>query len=639
MKKIMFIAAAALLGLTACTEDYKDWVQQEQPTQPEVVSFGNGTIATVAATDLNVLAEGEEMVQVCSIEAPTTTDEAYTPEYVINFDEASFALDEQGRMKAEDLQGVLAGAYGVRPVEREVQATVSMYLTDGTTKVLVATSEPFTIKATPQAPVIEAAYYLTGSINGWDNSNTDYKLTNDGSDPYDNPTFKLRFPAPEGGEDIEFKMTPESGLGGDWSGCLAADSIAGKFVYKNAGGNLVIKADPDALYYELTFNMLELTWTVESLGFNEYIYEIGGESGWSENHPLHGDGNGKYTGVHFLNDEFKFKPNKDNWDGDFEKVSGNAYEGTLSASGAGNIDAPEAGFYYIEVDLVAMTYKLTPISTIGLIGPAGIDWDNDVELTYNENLKCWEVHTLLHAGEFKFRANHDWSINWGGSFSELTQGGDNLVIDEEAEYTIRLYLSDESPAHCTLSTYPDNLYEIGNESGWATSHLLANQGQGIYTGIYYLNGEYKFKPYADSWDDDYEKVEGDAYAGTLSVTGAGNIDAPKSGVYQITVDLATMSYQLTELTSVSIIGTVKGSWDTDVELTYNVEAGCWETTAELSAGEFKFRANHDWAINWGGSFEDLSQNGENMNLEEAGTYKVQLFLSYPGAHHCTVTKQ
>ncbi len=642
MKKILFIAAAALFGLAACTEDFKDWTPQAQPTQPEVVSFGNGTIATVAGTNLNVLPEGEELVQVCSISAPTATDEAFTPKYVINFGDQSFDLDAQGRMKAEDLQALLSDAYGLRPVERELQATVTMYLTNGNTEIFIATSDPFTVKATPVAPVIEAAYYLTGSINGWDNTNTDYKLTNDGSDPYENPVFKLRFEAPEDGSDIEFKMTPESGLGGDWSGCLTAGNEEGKFSYNNAGGNLVITADPDALYYELTFNMLDQTWSVAPIGFNEFIYEIGNESGWSAVHPLHGNGLGQYEAVIYLDGEFKFKPNKDNWDGDWEKASGDGTSGTLTTDGGPNVDGAAAGFYFVQVDLKEMTYKITPVQNISIIGSVRGSWDTDVEMTYNEILNCWEARETLVAGEFKFRLNHDWGINWGGEFENLTQGGANLQLAADGPYIIRLYLSDEAPAHCTVkadSGYPDNIFEIGNESGWGVSHLLLGNGAGQYSGIYYLNGEFKFKPNKDNWDGDFEKVSGDAYAGTLTTDGGPNIDGPEAGVYMIDVDLTAMTYKLTALTSVSIIGSVKGSWDTDVDLTYNPEAGCWETTAELGAGEWKFRANHDWAINWGGSESNLAQDGANLQLAEAGTYKVQLFLSYAGAHYCTVTKQ
>ncbi len=297
MKKFMYIAAAALLGLTACTEDYKDWTPQQQPTQPATVTFGDGSVTTVPAIDLNALEEGQSMVKVAAITAPTATDANYAPYYTLNIGEESYALDAEGQMSVAELQNIVANVYGRKPVEREITATVSMWINNGATAVKLATSAPFTIKAIPQAPTIEAAYYLTGTINGWNNADDTYKLTNDGSDPYSNPTFKLRIPATEDGSDIEFKMTPESGLNGDWSKCLAAADEEGKFNYDNQGGNFVIKADPDALFYDITFNMLDQTWKATSVGFNEFIYEIGSESGWSEPHPLHGNGQGQYEAV------------------------------------------------------------------------------------------------------------------------------------------------------------------------------------------------------------------------------------------------------------------------------------------------------------------------------------------------------
>ena len=640
MKKFMYIAAAALLGLTACTEDYKDWLPQQQPTQPATVTFGDGSVTTVPTIDLNALAEGQETVKVASIVAPTASAEGYAPFYTLNIGEETYAIDADGQMSAAELQEIVANIYGRKPVARDVTATISMWISNGATAVKTATSAPFIIKAIPQAPVIEAAYYLTGSINGWDNTDTTYKLTNDGSDPYTNPTFKLRIPAPEDGSNIEFKMTPESGLGGDWSGCLAAGAEEGKFCYNNAGGNLVITADPDALYYDLTFDMLDQTWKATPVGFNEFIYEIGNEGGWSEVHPLHGNGQGQYEAVIYLDGEFKFRPNKDNWEGDWEKASGDGTGGTLTADGGPNVDGVEAGFYFVQVDLKEMTYKLTPITSISIIGSVRGMWDTDVDMTYNETLKCWEARETLNAGEFKFRANHDWGINWGGTFDDLTQGGANLNLDADGPYIIRLFLSDEAPAHCTVkadSGYPDFIYEIGNESGWSASHPLLGDGSGKYAGIYYLNGEFKFKPNADNWDNDYEKASGDAYAGTLKQDGGPNVDAPEPGVYVIDVDLAAMTYKLTALTAVGIIGN-GGDWATDIDMTYNVEAGCYEVTTELAAGEFKFRANHDWAINWGGSFENLTQDGANLSVAEAGTYKVQLFLSYAGKHCCKLTK-
>jgi hypothetical protein len=43
--------------------------------------------------------------------------------------------------------------------------------------------------------------------------------------------------------------------------------------------------------------------------------------------------------------------------------------------------------------------------------------------------------------EWKFRANDGWDINLGGSLSNLTQGGDNIVCSEAGTFTITLDLS------------------------------------------------------------------------------------------------------------------------------------------------------------------------------------------------------
>jgi hypothetical protein len=640
MTKKILLGLALVASLAACTDDYKDWLDPQVVGQPQTVSFGDGSITTVGVIDLNNVTD--ENVKVCTITAPTASKEGFEPIYSISIDDANFDISADGAMSVADLQACVVNQYGnCRPVERGIQGTVSMWLTDGTTTVKTATSAPFTLWVIPKAPVIETAYYLTGSINGWDNTDTTYKLTNDGSDPYDNPIFKLRIPATEDGSNIEFKMTPESGIGGDWSGCLAAGSEEGRFNYNNDGGNFVITADPDALFYDITFNMLDQTWSATPVGFNEFIYEIGNESSWSEPHALHGDGNGTYTAVIYLDGEFKFKPNKDNWEGDWEKASGDATSGTLTPDGGPNVDAVAPGFYYIKVDLKEMTYALTSVSSISIIGSVKGNWDTDVDMTYNESLKCWEARETLNAGEFKFRLNHDWPINWGGAFDNLVQDGSNLQLAADGPYIIRLYLSGEAPAHCTVkadSGYPDFFYEIGNEGGWSTNHALAGNGSGLYQGYYYLDGEFKFKPNADNWEEDLEYVDGTTMGGTLQSSGGPNCPDPGAGFYQINLDLTAYTYSLVRIDAIGIIGGFN-SWQSDVDMTYNKDAGCWEATTTIDSDTaLKFRANHDWAINWGGDMNNLTQDGADLNVA-AGTYKFQLYLSYQGNNRVVITRQ
>lgn len=638
IKKILSLIAF-VASIAACTDDYKDWLSPQVVPQPETVSFGNGSVSTVGVIDFNSVTA--DKVKVCNITAPTSTDAGYKlTSYVITLGgDATYDITADGVMTAADLHSYVAKTFGRRPVERAVEATVSTWLTNGSTTVKII-SDVFHITAIPQAPNIEAAYYLTGSINGWDNTDTTYKLTNDGSDPYENPTFKVRIPAAEDGGNIEFKMTPESGLGGDWSGCLAAAEEEGKFNYNNEGNNLIITADPDALFYDLTFNMLDQTWSYAPVGFNEVIYEIGNESGWSEPHPLYGNGLGQYEAIIWLDGEFKFKPNKDNWDGDWEKASGDATGGTLTTDGGPNIDGVAAGFYLVQVDLKEMTYTITAVNSISIIGSVRGSWDTDIDMTYNENFKCWEARETLNAGEYKFRMNHDWGINWGGTMDNLEHNGANLQLAADGAYIIRFFINGDGPARCTVkedSGYPDFFYEIGNEGGWSTNHQLAGNGSGQYQGYYWLDGEFKFKPNKDNWDNDLEYINGTTMGGTLTDGGGPNCPDPGAGFYQINLDVAGMTYSLLKIESISMIGGFNG-WGEDLEMTYNTAEGCWEVTTDAVSGEYKFRANHDWAINWGGTETDLSQDGSNLNIE-AGTYKFQLYISYAGNNHVVITKQ
>jgi hypothetical protein len=634
MKKVLYAIGLALLAVS-CTDDYTDWANPFK-NDPEAAKSITLNIAEVGTIDLATVTD--ETIKIFS-PSLAIDDEAevsyqakiYGPE---EGEEAEFEVGADGSVMTSILELAVYSLYGQRPVTREIPMDVTGLVKVGgqTFKAIGKT----TLRVIPNAPEIEAAYYLTGTINGWDNTNTDYKLTNDGSDPYENPVFTCRIPAPEDGSNVEFKMTPESGLGGDWSKCLAAGD-EGKFKYNNDGGNFVITADPDALFYDITFNMLDQTWKATSVGFNAFIYEIGNESGWGEPHPLYGDGNGYYSAVIYLDGEFKFKPNKDNWDGDWEKVSGDATSGTLTTEGGPNMDGVDAGFYFVQVDLKEMTYSVTPVTSISIIGSVRGAWDTDIDMTYNEIMKCWEARETLSAGEFKFRLNHDWAINWGGTNDDLVQGGANLQLAADGAYVIRLFLSDEAPAHCTVKEdngYPDNFYEIGNEGGWGISHLLLGDGNGKYQGYYWLDGEYKFKPNADNWDNDLEYVSGDTTSGSLTDGGGPNCPDPGAGFYQINLDFANMYYSLTKIESVSLIGGFN-DWSGDVEMTYNVEEGCWEVTTDAVEGEFKFRANHDWAINWGGDVDALKQDGSNLTLD-GGTHTFKLYLSYEGAHHVTI---
>lgn len=177
------------------------------------------------------------------------------------------------------------------------------------------------------------------------------------------------------------------------------------------------------------------------------LYYVGDIGGWGMFFPMSEVDTDKFAGYYYIAKAdnastwgFKFTITPD-WDNP-QYGTGGSY-GTL-ALGGGNADLPEGGstgFYRIDVNLADLTYSVTPISTISLVGSAvagDTSWGTDYDLTFNPETLAWEGTYDLVAGEFKFRANHKWDYSWGGTAAdELTSNnGANLKIDADGTYKI-----------------------------------------------------------------------------------------------------------------------------------------------------------------------------------------------------------
>ena len=445
MKKLLSMIGIALL-MTGCTDDYKDWADPITNGPEEALNVGI-SVSPTSAVDFATYTNETVQLFNASVTGLTIADGAnesveamYSAEITNEDGSRSIPLEVNGNgyVSTTELESAVNNLWGRRPVARTIPVNVvGLVDINGTT---IAATGSTTLTATPNAPIIEDAYYITGTVNGWNNSNTDYELSNGGADAYENPVFTVLIPGSVVTGDIEFKVTPKSGLGGDWSKCLTASETEGSFATDNAGGNLKVAYVEGAKFYRIQFDMMNQTWTSTALKFGEFFYEIGNEGGWGISHALYGaDGDGKYTGFYYLDGEFKFKPNADNWDDDLEYVDGTTINGTLTSAGGPNCPDPGAGFYKINLDAASLSYNLTKIESVSLIGGFN-DWSGDVEMTYNTADGCWEVTTDAVSGEFKFRANHDWGINWGGDVNALTQDGANLNITA-GTHTFKLYLS------------------------------------------------------------------------------------------------------------------------------------------------------------------------------------------------------
>ncbi len=168
----------------------------------------------------------------------------------------------------------------------------------------------------------------------------------------------------------------------------------------------------------------------------EYLYMAGDANSWNHSDILHGPAfDGKYLGYMYLTQNgFKFCT-QPNWDGT------NYGKDFSTDGGAANIMMTEAnGFYKVEVDLQALSYKLTPITSIGIIGDAAGGWDKDIVMTYDAASHTWIAKSVtLKEGEIKFRANGAWDISWGGTdLKKLTSNNGANIKVNAGTYTIKL---------------------------------------------------------------------------------------------------------------------------------------------------------------------------------------------------------
>lgn len=185
------------------------------------------------------------------------------------------------------------------------------------------------------------------------------------------------------------------------------------------------------------------------------------------------------------------------------------------------------------------------------------------------------------------------------------------------------------------------LYMAGDANGWATNDYLAGEDGVHFTGFMFLNQNgFKFCTQPE-W-------KGTNYGANFDTApDAANITmTEEAGYYKVDVDLGSKSYVLTPITTIGIIGSAspKG-WDSDVDMTYvpynkeTKEPGYWEAKdITLTSGAIKFRANDDWAINWGGTADALTQGGADMNVEE-GTYDIKLYAWANGYAKCELIKK
>ena len=351
----------------------------------------------------------------------------------------------------------------------------------------------------------------------------------------------------------------------------------------------------------------------------------------------------------------------------------------ISSGGSGNIMAYSKRFYRLVFDRSTLTLsnKLS-FNSMGIIGdatPGG--WDTDTEMNFDTQKQRFWVDVTLTAGEFKFRADNDWTINFGGADGHLSQNGDNIkatagnyrvyaTLNNSAEITYELNAGDygagggeePDPGPETADWYIHGQTVATPDWGptameSASSNIVAYKAAGIEVAA---NSEFLFKS-----GDESQWIGADAaFAGsnpyTCTIGSAFKVSADK--VNAVIAEAGTYDYWLLpeagrayvmaagakpELVADTwgLVGNITGWGDLgdfsmSEEGAYLVRKGVALTTAS----EFKIRFNNAWddSKNYGtasGGAVDINKavaiissgGSQNMKVQLDGTYDIYFDLA------------
>lgn len=339
-----------------------------------------------------------------------------------------------------------------------------------------------------------------------------------------------------------------------------------------------------------------------------------------------------------LTDGFaKFRAN-DTWD-----INWGSTQFPIGVGVQGGPDIPVvAGSYDITFNSATGEYYFDVASDIGILGSATpFGWDADVNL-FQSTTDTNEYYITLDllAGAAKFRQNDAWDINWGGADFPSgigTQNGPDIPIPTAGTYSITFNKSTGAYNFEAIFTIDSvGIIGDGTPGGWNTvTQMAQNPSDGnLWTlsapltdgGLQFSLNNGQFIWGAPDFPTGVAVENGD----TIPVT---------EGNWLIEFNSSTGEYSFNIIEifeTVGIIGdATPGGWDNDTDMERSpTDSSQWTLRVILTDGEAKFRANNDWAVNWGsGDFPTgvATRDGANIPVT-AGEYVVS-FNSITGEYN------
>ncbi|MCM1152194.1 MAG: hypothetical protein NC328_00870 [Muribaculum sp.] len=238
-----------------------------------------------------------------------------------------------------------------------------------------------------------------------------------------------------------------------------------------------------------------------------------------------------------------------------------------------------------------------------------------------------------------------------GKSGRLAEGGTPIRLSDAGPYKIEVNMQTKM---YTITFAFKNLWVAckGNNFNFTRNcQSLLTDDYINYYGFAYIYQYWGLTTQADLKGTIFVKGDKD---NTLSIadtfiTESNGIPQPgkKRGLYYLTANLNKMSYDAVYIETLGVVGSNNNWGNENADGTVTPDAALkaqtkdptvysvWTGDVTFDApGEFKVRANSGWDINLGGPLNNLTLGGDNIKIEEAGTYTITVNLS---AHPWTMT--
>ncbi len=282
----------------------------------------------------------------------------------------------------------------------------------------------------------------------------------------------------------------------------------------------------------------------------------------------------------------------------------------------------------------------TPWGVVGSATPGS--WNGpDIPFYLTSSANILVAYATLVNGEIKFRMNNSWTVNYGddGANGTLEANGANIAVNAG---TYKITFNTTALSY-TIESLTWGLVGDATVNGWGgpDMKLTYDPFTDQWRAVVKLNiGEFKFRKNND-WGVNYGD---DGANGTIEPGGA-NIKITASGFYLVTVNFNKLEYTVERTNVWGIVGSATpNGWgngpDTKFTPDFSRDGYFLLNGITLVAGEFKFRQNDDWGVNFGdnGNNGSLEAGGDNIPIV-AGVYDFVLNFSNPAAPTYTKVKR